>query len=38
MRSKYQWESAADGHWEIDFDDASIYLARNMGKGGGGKR
>ncbi|MGA2616103.1 MAG: CXXX repeat peptide modification system protein [Thermoguttaceae bacterium] len=38
MRSKYQWEGAADGHWEIDFDDASIYLARNAGKGSGGRR
>ena len=29
MRTKYQWESAANGHWEIDFDDASIYLLGN---------
>jgi len=23
---RYQWESEPDGHWEIDFDDCSIYL------------
>ncbi len=38
MRGKYEWESAADGHWEIDFDDCSIYLSRSAGKGGGSKR
>lgn len=26
MASKYQWESADDGHWEIDFNDCAIYL------------
>ena len=26
MRKKYQWESAPEGRWEIDFDDCSIYL------------
>lgn len=24
--SKYGWESVADGHWEIDFNDCTIYL------------
>lgn len=28
MSQKYQWESAADGHWEIDFNDCSIYLVK----------
>lgn len=26
MGKKYQWESAPDGNWEIDFNDCSIYL------------
>ncbi|MDE5791653.1 MAG: CXXX repeat peptide modification system protein [Muribaculaceae bacterium] len=26
MANKYQWESAPDGHWEIDFNDCAIYL------------
>lgn len=26
MATKYQWESAPDGHWEIDFNDCTIYL------------
>ena len=26
MGSKYQWESAPDGHWEIDFKNCTIYL------------
>ncbi len=26
MSDKYQWESAENGHWEIDFNDCSIYL------------
>lgn len=26
MYNKYQWESAENGHWEIDFNDCSIYL------------
>ncbi|MGA2033138.1 MAG: CXXX repeat peptide modification system protein [Thermoguttaceae bacterium] len=38
MRRKYQWESAVNGHWEIDFDDSSIYLLRNAGKEAGGNR
>lgn len=24
--NKYQWESAVNGSWEIDFNDCSIYL------------
>jgi len=24
--AKYQWESSSQGHWEIDFDDCSVYL------------
>lgn len=23
---KYQWETSADGNWEIDFNDCKIYL------------
>lgn len=23
---KYQWDSADDGHWEIDFNTCDIYL------------
>lgn len=26
METKYQWESADDGNWEINFNDCSIYL------------
>lgn len=26
MSSRYQWESAPDGHWEIDFNNCTIYL------------
>lgn len=26
MSDKYQWESDESGHWEIDFNDCSIYL------------
>lgn len=26
MSTKYQWESAENGNWEIDFNDCSIYL------------
>ncbi|MGN0211187.1 MAG: CXXX repeat peptide modification system protein [Muribaculaceae bacterium] len=26
MGQKYQWESAADGHWQIDFNTCAIYL------------
>lgn len=26
MASKYQWESDANGNWEIDFNDCIIYL------------
>ena len=26
MARKYQWESAADGNWEINFDTCEIYL------------
>lgn len=26
MSDKYQWESAENAHWEIDFNDCSIYL------------
>ena len=26
MYMKYQWESAENGHWEIDFDINDIYL------------
>ena len=26
MGQKYQWESAADGNWEINFDTCEIYL------------
>jgi len=38
MSAKYQWDSAPDGHWEIDFDDGSIYLFRNPGRGAGAAR
>lgn len=26
MAKKYAWESAPDGHWEIDFASCEIYL------------
>lgn len=26
MGDKYQWESAENGNWEIDFDECKIYL------------
>ena len=26
MAGKYQWESAEDGHWEINFDTCEIFL------------
>lgn len=26
MASKYSWESAENGNWEIDFNDCVIYL------------
>ena len=26
MGQKYQWESVADGNWEINFDTCEIYL------------
>lgn len=26
MFQKYQWESAENGNWEIDFNDCTIYL------------
>lgn len=26
MSAKYQWESAENGNWEIDFNDCTIYL------------
>lgn len=26
MGEKYQWESADNGNWEIDFDSCTIYL------------
>jgi len=26
MATKYQWESVIGGHWEIDFNNCSIYL------------
>lgn len=26
MSQKYQWESAENGNWEIDFNDCIIYL------------
>lgn len=26
MEEKYQWESAEDGNWEINFDTCEIYL------------
>jgi CXXX repeat modification system protein len=29
MASQYQWESAENGHWEIDFNTNEIYLIDN---------
>lgn len=26
MADKYQWESAPESNWEIDFEDCAIYL------------
>lgn len=26
MAAKYQWEAAANGNWEINFDTCEIYL------------
>lgn len=26
MSEKYSWESAENGHWEIDFNNGNIYL------------
>lgn len=26
MATKYNWESAPDGNWEIDFSECKIYL------------
>ncbi len=26
MSEKYSWESAENGHWEIDFNNCNIYL------------
>ena len=26
MSQKYQWESSANGNWEIDFDTCEIFL------------
>lgn len=26
MAAKYNWESAPDGNWEIDFNNCTIYL------------
>lgn len=26
MSKKYNWESAENGHWEIDFNTCNIYL------------
>lgn len=26
MSEKYQWESAKNGHWEINFETCEIYL------------
>ena len=29
MAQKYQWESAADGNWEINFETCEIFLVTN---------
>lgn len=28
MAKKHQWESAENGHWEINFDTCEIYLVK----------
>jgi CXXX repeat modification system protein len=28
MATKYQWESAENGHWEINFDTCEIFLVQ----------
>ena len=28
MAAKYQWESAEDGNWEINFDTCEIFLIK----------
>ncbi|MBR4552444.1 MAG: hypothetical protein IKO20_01815 [Bacteroidaceae bacterium] len=28
MAQKYQWESAPDGNWEINFDTKEIFLVQ----------
>jgi CXXX repeat modification system protein len=30
MSQKYQWESAPNGTWEIDFDTCNIYLVNKQ--------
>ncbi|MBD5239204.1 MAG: CXXX repeat peptide modification system protein [Bacteroidales bacterium] len=30
MGEKYQWESADNGSWEIDFNDCTIYLVTSV--------
>lgn len=30
MGEKYQWESADNGNWEIDFSTCEIYLVRDI--------
>lgn len=30
MSNKYQWESAENGSWEIDFNDGTIYLVTTV--------
>lgn len=27
MKKKYQWESKANSHWEINFENCNIYLS-----------
>lgn len=29
MSKKYNWQSAKDGNWEIDFETCDIYLVTN---------
>lgn len=29
MSTKYQWESTADGNWEINFETCEIFLVTN---------
>ncbi len=29
MSQKYQWESAAEGNWEINFETCEIFLVTN---------